>query len=109
MPTLEECKGMVADLAEVKGWGHDPNIKLLYAVAEIGEAVNLWKHRAETAAFEVSDVPRIMEEIIDVIYYLLHAAHCIDPKLNLDKIFLKKHAVNMERQRQYIDDRRNEG
>lgn len=107
MPTLEECKGMVADLAEAKGWGHDPNIKFLYAVSEIGEAVNLWKHRAETTGFDVSGVPRVMEEIIDAIYYLLHAAHCIDPKTNLDEIFLNKHTVNVKRERQYIDDRKN--
>jgi len=107
MPTLEECKRMVAALAEEKSWGRDPNIKFLYAVTEIGEAVNLWKHRAETGDFEVSGVPAIVEEIVDTMYYLLHAAYCIDPKINLDSVFLKKHAVNMERQRKYIDDRTN--
>jgi len=104
MPTLEECKRVVAALAEEKGWGRDPNIKFLYAVTEIGEAVNLWKHRAESEDFEGSGTPRIVEEIVDAVYYLLHAAYCIDPKINLDSVFLEKHAVNMERQRKYIDD-----
>ncbi|MDH5703264.1 MAG: hypothetical protein OEY99_03540 [Aigarchaeota archaeon] len=108
MPTLEECKKMVADVADEKGWGRDPNIKFLYAVTEIGEAVNLWKHRAEAGDFQVSGIPKIMEEIIDSVYYMLHAAYCIDPKTNLDEIFLEKHAVIMRRQREYVDDRTSE-
>ena len=40
MPTLEECKEMIAQLSEAKKWSKDPNIKFLYAFVELGEAVD---------------------------------------------------------------------
>lgn len=96
MPTLEACKEMIAELSEAKKWSKDPNIKFLYAFVELGEAVDAWKKRKPPS--------KVIEEIIDAIYYLIHCAWCINPHINLDQLFINKHRINYKRSRKYPND-----
>jgi len=96
MPTLEESKKKVEELVVAKGFGNTPEEianKLLFAFIELGEAGDSWKKgrpKDET-----------IEELIDVIFYVLDASRLIDPKADLDEVFEKKWAKNMGRGYQY--------
>jgi NTP pyrophosphatase (non-canonical NTP hydrolase) len=96
VPTLEEAKKRVEELVVSKGFGNSPDEianKLLFAFIELGEAGDSWKKgkpKEET-----------MEELIDVIFYVLDASRLIDPTANLDEVFAKKWAKNMGRAYQY--------
>jgi len=113
MPTLSECKKMIAILAMQKGWGWDVGTKIFYAMIELGEAGNLWKHREDKEyltelGIDISCGTKleelIAEELIDAIYYCLHALHCLNPKINPDDIFIRKYEKNIKRNRIYVDD-----
>jgi NTP pyrophosphatase (non-canonical NTP hydrolase) len=96
MPTLEEAKKMVAGLVVAKGFGNKPEEipnKLLFAFIELGEAGNSWKKGKPT--------DETIEELIDVIFYVLDASRLIDPKANLDDAFLKKLEKNYGRPHRY--------
>ena len=59
----------------------------------MGEAGDSWKKgkpKEET-----------IEELIDVIFYVLDASRLIDPDANMDEVFEKKWAKNMNRSYQY--------
>lgn len=73
MPILKVCKEMMAELSEVKKWSKDPNIKFLYAFVELGEAVDAWKKRKPSS--------KVIEEIVDAFYYLIHCSWCINGKV----------------------------
>ena len=96
MPTLEGSKKKVEELVVAKGFGNTPEEianKLLFAFIELGEAGDSWKKgrpKDET-----------IEELIDVIFYVLDASRLIDPKADLDEVFEKKWAKNMGRGYQY--------
>ena len=111
MPTLDECKEMISMLANKKGWGSDVGTKIFYAMIELGEAGDIWKHRNDPEyllsilRLDINHVKSaIAEELIDAIYYCLHALHCLDESLSADEIFLSKHKVNEGRNRVYTDD-----
>ena len=96
MPTLQVAKKKVEELVIAKGFGNSPNEianKLLFAFIELGEAGDSWKKgkpKEET-----------VEELIDVIFYVLDASRLIDPDADLDEVFEKKWAKNMGRPHRY--------
>ncbi len=96
MPSLEESKRKVGELVVAKGFGNSPEEipnKLLFAFIELGEAGDSWKKgrpKEET-----------IEELIDVIFYVLDASRLIAPDANLDQLFEKKLAENMTRPHRY--------
>jgi len=96
VPTLEEAKKKVEELVKAKGFGNTPDEtanKLLFAFIELGEAGDSWKKG------KPSD--ETIEELIDVIFYVLDASRLISPDSNLDEVFEKKWAKNMGRGFQY--------
>lgn len=96
MPTLEEAKALVGKLVETKGFGNTPDEianKLLFAFIELGEAGDSWKKGRPTA--------ETIEELIDVLFYVLDASRLIDPKANLDEVFMKKLERNLTRPHKY--------
>ncbi len=96
MVSLEEAKKKIEQLVIEKGFGNTPDEianKLLFAFIELGEAGDDWKKgkpKEET-----------IEELIDVIFYVLDASRLIDPDANMDEVFEKKWAKNMGRGFQY--------
>lgn len=96
MPRLEEAKALVGKLVEEKGFGNTreeiPN-KLLFAFIELGEAGDSWK--------KGKPAEETIEELIDVIFYVLDASRLIDPKADLDEVFLRKLAKNLSRPQRY--------
>jgi len=96
MPSLEDAKRKVGELVLAKGFGNTPSEipnKLLFAFIELGEAGDSWKKgkpKEET-----------IEELIDVIFYVLDASRLIDPDANLDEVFEMKLAKNLGRPHRY--------
>ncbi len=96
MPTLQQAKKKVEDLVVAKGFGNSPDEvanKLLFAFIELGEAGDSWKKGKPT--------DETIEELIDVIFYILDASRLIDPNADLDLVFEKKWAKNMGRAFRY--------
>lgn len=96
MPTLEEAKAKVKELVEVKGFGNAPSEipnKLLFAFIELGEAGDSWK--------KARPKEETIEELVDVMFYVLDAARLIDPQADLDKVFEQKLAKNLNRPHRY--------
>ena len=96
MPSLQEAKKKVEQLVVEKGFGNTPDEianKLLFAFIELGEAGDSWK--------KGSPADELIEELIDVIFYVLDASRLVDPNANLDEVFEKKWAKNMGRAFQY--------
>jgi NTP pyrophosphatase (non-canonical NTP hydrolase) len=96
VPTLEESKRKVGELVSAKGFGNTPEEvpnKLLFAFIELGEAGDSWK--------KGKPKDETIEELIDVIFYVLDASRLIDPTANMDEVFEKKWAKNMGRAFQY--------
>ena len=86
----------MGELVVAKGFGNTPEEipnKLLFAFIELGEAGDSWKKAKPTE--------ETIEELIDVIFYVLDASRLIDPKADLDKIFEMKLAKNYSRPNQY--------
>jgi NTP pyrophosphatase (non-canonical NTP hydrolase) len=96
VPTLEASKKKVEELVVAKGFGNSaediPN-KLLFAFIELGEAGDSWK--------KGKPAEETIEELIDVIFYILDASRLISPQANMDEVFEKKWAKNMNRAFQY--------
>jgi len=96
VPTLEQSKKKVEELVLAKGFGNTPDEianKLLFAFIELGEAGDSWKKGKPTE--------ETIEELIDVIFYVLDASRLIDPNADLDLVFEKKWSKNMGRSFQY--------
>lgn len=96
MPSLQEAKKKVEELVIAKGFGNTPDEvanKLLFAFIELGEAGDSWKKGKRT--------DETIEELIDVIFYVLDASRLIAPEANLDEVFEKKWAKNMGRDFRY--------
>ncbi len=115
MTTLNEAKKMVIDLARKFGWGTKSEhvaTKIYYAMIELGEAGNAWKHRSDkewlkrelNIRTEENLKRHITEEFIDTIFYCLNGIYCLDPNIDVDQEFDKKWKINLERGRTYIDD-----
>ncbi|QQG48881.1 MAG: hypothetical protein HY247_00745 [archaeon] len=96
VPSLEEARRKVGELVVAKGFGNTPEDipnKLLFAFIELGEAGDSWKKgrpKEET-----------IEELIDVIFYVLDASRLISPEADLDEAFERKLAKNMTRPHRY--------
>jgi NTP pyrophosphatase (non-canonical NTP hydrolase) len=102
VPTLEESKKKVGELVVTKGFGNAPDEipkKLLFAFIELGEAGDSWKKGKPSE--------ETIEELIDVIFYVLDASRLIAPNANLDEAFEKKWAKNMGRPHRYGEGFRN--
>jgi len=87
---------MVGELVVTKGFGNTPDEipnKLLFAFIELGEAGDSWKKGKPTQ--------ETIEELIDVIFYVLDASRLIDPTANLDEVFVKKFEKNLARPHRY--------
>jgi NTP pyrophosphatase (non-canonical NTP hydrolase) len=96
VPTLEEAKRKVEELVVAKGFGNSPEEianKLLFAFIELGEAGDSWKKGKPSE--------ETVEELVDVIFYVLDASRLISPGANLDEVFEKKWAKNMTRPHRY--------
>lgn len=96
MPSLEEAKKKVEQLVIEKGFGNTPDDianKLLFAFIELGEAGDSWK--------KGRPADETIEELIDVIFYVLDASRLIDPRANMDEVFERKLTKNMGRGFQY--------
>ncbi len=96
VPTLEESKRKIEELVKAKGFGNTPRDvpnKRLFAFIELGEAGDSWK--------KGKAVEETVEELIDVIFYVLDASRLIAPNANMDEAFEKKWAKNMGRPFQY--------
>jgi NTP pyrophosphatase (non-canonical NTP hydrolase) len=96
VPSLEEAKRKVAELVVAKGFGNstdDIGNKLLFAFIELGEAGDSWKKG------KPSD--ETIEELVDVIFYVLDASRLIAPGANMDEVFEKKWEKNMARAFRY--------
>ena len=96
VPSLEDARRKVGELVVAKGFGNTPEEipkKLLFAFIELGEAGDSWKKgkpKEET-----------IEELIDVIFYVLDASRLIDPEANMDEVFERKLAKNLTRPHRY--------
>ena len=105
MPTLDEAKKLISDLAEKKGWGSNPATKIYYAMIELGEAGDLWKHRNDhNYLISLGLTPdelvfAVAMELIDTIFYCLHGLLCIDPDMSADALFTSKLKVDRNRER----------
>ena len=96
MPSFEEAKKKVGELVVAKGFGNTPDEipkKLLFAFIELGEAGDSWKKSKPTE--------ETIEELIDVIFYVVDAARLIAPNTNLDDAFERKLAKNHTRPHRY--------
>jgi len=96
MPSFEEAKKRVGELVLSKGFGNTPEEipnKLLFAFIELGEAGDSWKKGKPTE--------ETIEELIDVIFYVLDASRLIAPDADLDRVFEEKLAKNMTRPHRY--------
>jgi NTP pyrophosphatase (non-canonical NTP hydrolase) len=115
MPTLNEARNKILDLAKQFGWGISKDhlaTKIFYAMIELGEAGDAWKHRGDrewlqrelNLATEQDLTRHVAEELIDAIFYCLNGLHCLDPQIDIDHEFNKKWEKNRQRGRTYIDD-----
>ena len=86
----------MGELVIAKGFGNTRDEipkKLLFAFIELGEAGDSWKKGKPTE--------ETIEELIDVIFYVVDASRLIAPNANLDEVFEKKLARNMLRPHRY--------
>ena len=98
--SFNQAKEMVRTLVREKGFPTGKKAltqKLLWAYSELGEATNAYK--------KGKPWEEVVEELIDVFFYILNFIDIVEQEyniyLNLDKIFLKKWAKNMKRKDQY--------
>ena len=96
MPSFEDAKRKVGELVIAKGFGNTLDEipkKLLFAFIELGEAGDSWK--------KGKPEEETIEELIDVIFYVLDASRLIAPNANLDEAFERKLAKNFTRPHRY--------
>ncbi len=94
-------KKEIAALVIAKGFYNKPEDipkKLLFAFIELGEASDAWKKGFPEE--------KIAEELIDVIFYILDASRLACPNMNMDEVFSKKLAKNLNRPYQYGESHR---
>jgi len=106
---------MIAHLARRLNWGNSRRhvaTKIFYAIIELAEAGDVWKHRGDAKwlkeHYGIKSKKQLNaymhEELIDAIFYCLHAIHCLNPSLDPDAEFIRKWNINAARKRHYIDD-----
>lgn len=96
MPSLQEARKKVGELVVAKGFGNSPEDipkKLLFAFIELGEAGDSWK--------KGKPAEETIEELVDVIFYVLDASRLIAPEADMDEAFERKWAKNMGRPFRY--------
>jgi len=96
VPSLDEARKKVGELVVAKGFGNSPEDipnKLLFAFIELGEAGDSWK--------KGKPAEETIEELVDVIFYVLDASRLIAPDASIDEAFQKKWEKNMNRPHQY--------
>lgn len=110
MVTLNEGIKRIQTLGDIKGWGNDVATKIYYAIIELAEAGDAWKHRDDEGYLKnelgitKEQLPEHMaEEFIDAILYCLHGFHCIG-FYDADYMFDCKMEKNKKRNRVYTDD-----
>lgn len=112
MPTLNEYKKMHMEQATRKGWGRDVATKIYYAMIELGEAGDAWKHRGDEDYLVnagIDDMKLHMKmEFIDTILYCINGLYCLDEYVDIDRLMVDKMKVNEERERIYVDDTNDE-
>ncbi|MEM4461749.1 MAG: hypothetical protein QW695_02605 [Candidatus Bathyarchaeia archaeon] len=98
--SFNEAKRMVRELVEAKGFPNDePALiqKLLWAFVELGEAADAYK--------KGMDWLKVCEELIDTIFYILDFIGLVEKtqgiEIDVDRLFIDKWRVNMERPRHY--------
>ena len=109
MPTLNECADKILKLADAKGFSNDPKHafdKLAYGMIELANAMEWLKKNSFTnvspdGLAETDSLDRIPNEIIDTMFYCLHALRTLCPTADIDQLFERKYAMNMKRQFQY--------
>lgn len=111
MPSLNESMRLIDEIAESKGGGEEIERKLWYGAIELAEGGDAWKHRGDPEylmnelGITPEQVPRhVAEELIDCIFYCLHAYHCLNLDVSPDEMFLMKLEKNWGRNRVYVDD-----
>ena len=115
MPTLNEARDKIIELAKQFGWGISKDhvaTKIFYAMIELGEAGDAWKHRGDREwlkqelhlSTEQDLTSHVAEELIDAIFYCLNGIYCLDSQIDIDREFNKKWDKNLQRGRTYIDD-----
>ena len=110
MPTLNEGIEQITAMALEKGWDHDIATKIYYAMIELAEAGDLWKHREDIKYLKErgltpEQVPEAVGvELIDAILYCMHGFSCIGIT-DADSLLDRKMKVNGARNRIYADDR----
>jgi len=109
MVTLNRGIQRITELADEKGWANDIATKIYYAMIELGEAGDIWKHRDDEKYLADIGITRegvpaaVAEELIDTILYCLHGFACIG-FWDANHLFEEKMKVNKERERIYADD-----
>lgn len=129
MPSFKEAMLRIAELGKKFGWGRDPSIKIYYAMIELAEAGDAWKHRGDlewmkkqewykkpeyvnpgghsmgyTKNIDFGLGDHMLEELMDAIFYCLDAMHCINPYKDPDEIFELVWEKDNSRKRTYVDD-----
>lgn len=115
MPSLNEAKNKIIELANKFGWGRSREhvaTKIYYAMIELGEAGDAWKHRDDPEWLkqklninnDAELTKHVAEELIDAIFYCLNGVYCLDPNINVDQEFDRKWNINLNRGRIYMDD-----
>ena len=107
----------IGELVKVKGFGNtsaDFEHKLFFAFLELGEAGDLWKKGPEKAlnkgqpfASKEEWEDALVEELIDVMFYVIDGARVLMPGKNLDEAFEKKLTKNWGRPHRYGEDEAN--
>lgn len=78
--------------------------KLLFAIVEIAECVEMWKKGKELwkdgkmkNATQEEWEKELAEELVDSIFYVIDTSRLLCPSANLDKVFLYKLEKNLSR------------
>ncbi|MCD6242587.1 hypothetical protein J7K06_02725 [Candidatus Bathyarchaeota archaeon] len=98
--SFNEAKVLVRRLVAEKGFPNDENAlpqKLLWAFVELGEAADAYK--------KGKDWNLIVEELVDVIFYILDFIGLVEKtqgiNFDIDEVFLSKWERNMKREWRY--------
>lgn len=98
--SFNEAKRMVRELVEAKGFPNDESAltqKLLWAFVELGEAADAYK--------KGMDWLKVCEELIDAVFYILDFIGLVEKtqgiEIDVDRLFIDKWRINMERPRRY--------
>ncbi len=107
MPTLNECIEQIGVLVKKKEFTTDTLfLKLVWAMVELAEAMDIVKKRGLPPADEVPIVAdNIAEELIDVIFYVCDAYRLLRRRypyiMTMDDMFNHKMLKNMSREKRY--------